>query len=109
MRTESSSRLQAQILLGHQVHPVLERSDQGDVGGPVEGQQFRLAEAAEEVVHRHPTHLRVAPVDLAHQSFDLQLQFVVLGYAHAAGDHHLEQVDASSHFGKPLQKVGEGS
>ena len=91
-------------LLRHQVHPILEGSDQSDVGRPIQRQQFVGGHASKEVVDGHPPHLRVAAVDLAHQSLDLGLQFVVLGDADAAGDDDLEE--SGSALGLPGSAPG---
>ena len=78
-------------LLGHQIHAVLERRDQGNLAGAVVGQQLDPAERTVDVVDRRPADLGEAAVDLAHQTLDFPFQGLVFRDLLAAGHHHLDQ------------------
>ena len=58
-----SVRVCGDVLLGHQVHAVLERGDQHDVGRGVVRAQLVLGDAAVDVVHDRPAHLTETAVD----------------------------------------------
>ena len=94
--------------LCHQIHSILQRRNQADVGGPIVSQQFLTPKVAVNVVHRHPSGFGEFAIDLADQQLHFTAEVFVVGNLLAAGHNDLHQRDMASLFGKAPQQQPEG-
>ena len=65
--------LRGHVLLGDQIHAVVQRRDQADMRDAVETGERELGERLVQVADRQPIDLAVATIDLADQSGELGL------------------------------------
>lgn len=78
-------------LLGDEIHPVVERADDAEVGKPVQGHHLDLVEIPLMVDHRLPFRGAPSPVDPLDELVDLRVDELILGDMPPAGDADLEE------------------
>ena len=62
------------ILLGDEIHAVMQRRHHADLGGAIKSRQHGLAETLVEIADRGPVGFAVTAIDVAHQLRQLALQ-----------------------------------
>ena len=96
--------LDGDVLLGHEVHAVAQRSDQSYVGDVVHGRQLLERKAVVEIADRRPVHRGVAAVDGADLLVDAGFQVGVGADPVARGNDHHRQRHLAQVFGMLFQK-----
>ena len=92
-------------LLGDEVHPVLKRRHEADLGRAVVREQPVGRDAAVEVVHRHvEPGLGEAAVDAADELLDGSPQLPVLADLAAARHRHLDEGDLAAQIRPQLEQ-----
>ena len=95
------------VLLGHQVHAVLQRSDESHVGGPIVRGEPLALQAPMHVPDRRPAPARELAVDLADETVDERLVLLVPRDLLAARNDDLDQGHLALHLGMPAQERAE--
>jgi hypothetical protein len=100
-------RLRGHVLLGHQVHAVAQRRDQGRPGRAIDPRQLVAAIAAIEVADRVVVHVGIGAVDPADQAVQPPAQ-VLVGLDLVARDRgDLQQHDLAARLGIVVQEALE--
>ena len=99
--------LRRHILLGDQVHAVVQRGNEADPRGAVEARQFCLRKTPVQIPDRNPVDLGMTPVDIADERGKLLLELAIGVDLGARGHRDLQQRDRTSQCGLELQHAIE--
>ncbi len=104
----SSIRAGCQVLLGHQIHAVPQRRDQGHVGQQIKGDQAFKGQLAVEIPDRRPARLTEATVNPTDQLVHLALKLLVFGHGLTRGHADRDQANFALPLRAFFQEAGEG-
>ncbi len=102
-------RTRRAVLLGDQVHAVLERRDESQACRTIERQQLLARQRAMDIVDGNPARLAVLAVDVCDELLDLVHQPAITGDAFPAGHDDLIERNAATGGGVVAKQAGEGA